>query len=283
MTTALIDGDLVVYMACAALQIDVDIDGDGDVSTFPRAAEAVDEARSIVRNWTKGARCDRAVICWSTYPNFRPSIFADYKKGRRDKKRPEALQEVRAVLDRENKTATYPGLEGDDVMGVLATSMKNTVIVSRDKDMETIPATVFNPDRDKRPRRILPAVAEQNWMRQTMTGDTCDSIPGIPGVGPKAATEIISNPHRLISFPYTFRKGKRAGQTETRWREGPPCSIWEAMVDRAAKAGMTEADLVLQAQLTRILRAEDYDRERGVIKLWTPHGKKELAVDALGD
>ncbi|UZT50427.1 exonuclease [Enterobacter phage 04_vB_Eclo_IJM] len=42
------------------------------------------------------------------------------------------------------------------------------------------------------------------------------------------------------------------------------------MVTLAAKAGMTEQELLVQAQVARICRASDYDPKSKEVILWTP-------------
>lgn len=269
----LIDGDIVVYRASAKHETrGVDLgDGLGDAPIYDVGRTFL-SASDMIRDWLRKARCDRALVCFSSVgPTFRHRIAGTYKANRKDAVRPAALMEVRALIAHEWKTSVIEGLEADDVMGIAMTSARHPcTIISLDKDMMTIPGHVFNPDKHRRPIRVSPADADRSWMLQTMTGDPVDGVKGIPGIGPVKAAAILENPRRLV--PKTGRAKKTA------WREGDPCSLWEAMVDRALAAGMSEADLVLQAQLTRILRSTDYDAERRVVKLWTPTGQKDLPL-----
>lgn len=275
---ALLDGDIIAYQACAKTQTVVELDG--ETLCFPHVDEAIREAAKMVHDWTKAARCNRTILCWSDTANFRKIIYPEYKANRKDKPKPEGLSDVREALNREHRAVTMPGLEADDVLGILGTSMRDpTVIVTIDKDLQGVPGIHFNPSKDMRPRRINAHNAERWWQMQTMMGDPTDGIPGIHKVGPVAAEKIIDDPRLLIPTVKTTKTGKNAGKTKTVWEVGAPCSVWEAMVSRAAKAGMSEEDLVTQARLTRILRFDEYDQSTNTIKLWSPNGSyRELCV-----
>ena len=83
-----------------------------------------------------------------------------------------------------------PRLEADDCMGILSTHKTlvpgERIIVSNDKDMQTIPGLLFNPAKDKKPRRISELEADRFFMYQTLVGDTTDGYPGCYGIGPKS-------------------------------------------------------------------------------------------------
>jgi hypothetical protein len=92
------------------------------------------------------------------------------------------------------------GLEADDLLGIAGTDLARwgqSVIVSIDKDLETVPAFVFNPSKDRRPRQVSMAQADYRWMTQTLTGDSCDGYPGCPKIGPVKATKIFADVRHL--------------------------------------------------------------------------------------
>jgi DNA polymerase-1 len=109
-----------------------------------------------------------------------------------------------------------------------------------------------------------------------MKGDSIDCYPGIKGVGDVTINDILLSPHRLRKT--TFYTGKRVPKLNEKWVKGEPCSVWQSMIDYAARAGMTEADLIVQAQLARILRHGDYDPTTRTVQLWTPNGNKEMKL-----
>lgn len=279
LTIALIDGDMLIYQSAYASQTKVDF-GDGDGETLlADPSLAVRNATHLLREWTRKSGASRAIVCLSSVKSdsFRHKLWPAYKANRTGEK-PATYAAIREALEFDNEIYAEPGLEADDLMGIAATSDKaQCVIVSRDKDMRTIPTLVFNPAKDQRPVRITRGQADDNWMRQTMIGDAVDGYPGIPKVGEKTADAIIAFPRRLRK--QTTMVGKRAPKPVTKLVEGEGCTLWEAMVDRAVAAGMTEDELIVQAQVARILRSGDYDPKTRTVRLWMPGGKhKEITI-----
>jgi DNA polymerase-1 len=132
-------------------------------------------------------------------------------------------------------------LEADDYMGILATrpGAPETIIVSDDKDMLTIPGKLF---RLGRLSTIDDNEARRYWMAQTLMGDPADGYKGCPGIGPARADKVLS----------------KSGEQ------------WENVKREFLKAGMTEDYAILQARLARILRYEDWDAATKTPILWTP-------------
>jgi DNA polymerase-1 len=182
---------------------------------------------------------DDYILCVSDVTNFRKDLISTYKGKRSNLRRPILLKKVRQdFLDQGGKL--IPNLEADDTMGILATSMEDTIIVSIDKDMKTIPGKYFK-DTETGVQDISLEEANYNHLYQTLIGDSIDGYTGVPGVGPVAAEKILT--------------------------ESP---TWDAVVSAFKKKKLTEEDALLQARLAKILRAEDYDSEKGVPILWTP-------------
>lgn len=269
MPIALLDADIVAYRASVTAQDDIDW-GDGEDGLTVSPEQAAETAVALARQWTTAAGCKKAICCFSGPNNFRKAVYPSYKSNRSGEK-PEAYQAAVEALEAEFKVLREDRLEADDILGLMATSPKgNFVMVSIDKDLRSIPGYLFNPAKDKKPRLISAAQANQWFLVQTMCGDPTDGYPGIPGVGQKKAAEIITSPHRLLKKSHTVTKGKNAGKTKVQWVKGGPCSVWQSMLDHAAKAGMSEADLSQQAVVARILRHGEYDWDTKEIKLWKP-------------
>lgn len=245
--TALVDADLIAYRASTANQKTFDFDP--DITTRMVDTEgAIKQAVSLVEEWRTAAACDHAILAFTGPDNFRKRILTSYKAGRGEK--PEAHAAVVEHLMREYESYRIDGLEADDVLGILATTLPkygDAVVVSIDKDLRTVPSMLFNPSIDKAWRRIEEPEADYWWMMQTLMGDPTDGYTGIPNVGVKKA-EAILKPH----------PSKRLGD------------MWGAVVSAYRKHGLTEEDAIVQARVARILRREDYDREDRTIKLWHP-------------
>ncbi|MBU1397281.1 MAG: DNA polymerase I [Proteobacteria bacterium] len=139
-------------------------------------------------------------------PTFRHEIYKDYKANRPPM--PEDLSVQIAHI--KDVTAGFnipviemPGFEADDLIGTLGRMAEkagfSVVMVTGDKDfvqLVTDRAVVWDPMKDK--TIDLQAVrktygVEPNQMIDVMglSGDSTDNIPGVPGIGPKTALELI--------------------------------------------------------------------------------------------
>jgi DNA polymerase-1 len=244
--TLLIDGDVVAYKAAAAVESEIDW-GD-DLWTLH---SDLDEAKTVVLNqllgWKDRLEAKDIIVAFSDSLNFRKDIYPLYKSNRKGKRKPVAYRPLVEWMTEAWSTFVRPGLEGDDVLGILSTSdqiIKGTkIIISVDKDFKTIPGWFFNPDKDVTPQFYDEGDADRWHMLQTLTGDATDGYPGLPGCGPKGAEKVLDVPH-------------------TEW--------WSAVVEAYEKKGLTEEDALIQARCARILRAEDYDFKQKEVKLWTP-------------
>ena len=154
-------------------------------------------------------------------PTFRHKKFKGYKASR-----PEMDEELVSQLDRVKQvvsTLNIPifeeqGYEADDVIGTLAQKAKlessKTLKLSNSKNLEIIIVTgdkdalqlidnhvkVYLPARGKRPAEL---VGRKEFIKKyrfeperlvdlkALAGDTSDEIPGVKGVGPKTATDLI--------------------------------------------------------------------------------------------
>lgn len=96
------------------------------------------------------------------------------------------------------------GFEADDLMATIAERLKGEDVcihlVSKDKDLEQLISdrvVLFDPGKDEildRERLIEtkgypPELAVEV---QSLTGDTVDNVPGVPGIGPKTAAKLIA-------------------------------------------------------------------------------------------
>lgn len=188
--------------------------------------------------------------------NFRKSVLPSYKSNRSGVKKPLVLMSIREWLIEHHQAYLKPTLEGDDVMGILATwkGLKGEkIIVSIDKDMKTVPGLYYR-DPEAGVVEISEDEADYWHFFQTLTGDVTDGYVGCPGVGPKKAHIILEPYADTFDRPKLFdRKG-----------------AWEAVLKAYDKAGLSESDAIQQARVARILRAEDYDFKKKEPRLWQP-------------
>ena len=255
MRTALVDGDILIYLIGFQSETWVDWDGDGVGQVYADIREARDRMISKLEVYRKRVSAHTFVVCLSDGErNFRNQIWPEYKEHRKkSSRRPVLYNDLREFVCEEFSVACLAELEADDVMGIMATEMDDTVIISEDKDMRTIPGLLYNPRKD-----TLDEISEYDadrWhMMQTLMGDSCDGYKGCPGIGIKKAEKILGDYAEdwweEVTFEYlkAFNRGKFM------------------LVD-----GQSIGDYALvQARLARILRAEDYDRQTGEISLWIP-------------
>jgi DNA polymerase-1 len=196
----------------------------------------------------KRLKADKLVIALSCPSRryWRHDILPTYKAHRSSGKPPMILGQVKRMLADEYESFVRPGLEADDVMGILATHPTlikgEKVIVSADKDMKGVPGNLYNHQKDEY-YVVSKADAKYFHMTQALTGDSTDGYAGCPGCGPVSAKKLLD----------------AAGDAP-----------WSAVVSAYAKAGLTEQDALVQAQVARICQASDYDFKQKKVKLWTP-------------
>lgn len=242
MRTLLIDGDILVVSTGAALEKEIDW-GEDEWTLTCDVGEVKATILATIRRIERDLDADASVITLSKGLTFRHEIYPPYKAGR--SRKPVGTNEVKRWLIEEHGAKMKPGIEADDVMGILATNPRiikgEKIIVSADKDMLTIPGKLY---RNGEIVEVTPEEATYRRFVQTLTGDVTDGYPGCPGIGPKKAEAILDG--------------------------APNGDLWAAVVATYEKAGLTAEDALLQARLARILHNDDYDHANKKVILWTP-------------
>lgn len=248
----LIDGDQFLFVACKAVEQEIRWDDQNHV-LWGNAVEARRNFDGMLQRIFDRFKTTEHVLCFSTdadKPNFRLGIDSSYK-GHRDDRKPMCYKALRVDVESAYRCLAMDHLEADDVMGILATKPQrySPVIVSRDKDMKTIPTSIWD---GKDLVVQSEAEADRFHLYQTLVGDTADGYPGCPGIGPVKAEKLLT--HVL--------ENHESPSTSALWH----CAVVPAYV----KAGLTEADALVQARLARILRFSDWDSENKKPILWSP-------------
>jgi len=151
-----------------------------------------------------------AVVFDTKEPTFRHKLFPGYKATRQ--KMPE---DMAAQMDRLKEVVRafntplleLPGFEADDIIGTLARRAERegvlTMMVTGDKDfMQLISPTIkmYKPGKSGGEPELVeePGVREKFGVTPdrvidvlSLTGDTSDNVPGVPGVGEKTAIPLI--------------------------------------------------------------------------------------------
>lgn len=268
--TLLIDADIIAYQSTAANERKYDWGG-GVTSKVSDFAAAKRMAEEQVDHLADTLKADAVIICLSDdLQNFREEVWPKYKQHRTGNERPEHLYDLKEWFGTEYQTATRPTLEADDVMGILSTEPHEgqRIIVSADKDMQTVPGWLFNPRKDTRVRNITPMQAERFMLFQALTGDPTDGYPGCPGIGAKGAERILSERTVRMAYRHELTAGPRKGQSVERVKDVAFDHVWTAIKQAYYEAGLTEQDAITQVNLARILKHSDMDGTR--IIPWVP-------------
>jgi DNA polymerase-1 len=248
----LIDGDQFLFKATAAVEEEVRWDEQNHV-LYSNVEKAWKNLQSMVQRIQERFDTAQHAVCFSTYPGFRSKIDATYKATRAARK-PLCYAALRERMDSTYTCVTFPALEADDVMGILATkpspSGLRRIIVSQDKDMKTIPGELWD---GKDHHHISEAEADRWHLYQTLTGDTVDEYKGCPGMGPVKA-------NKLLDSTTVWLDDKTANEYP----------VWTLIVAAFEKQGLTEVDALVQARLARILRWSDWNATTKEPILWCP-------------
>lgn len=249
MRTLLIDGDTLIYEASASTEYEAQWDEwlwtlHGDLEA---ARTHLDRSLAEIR---EKLSADRMVIALSDEARWRPSVMPSYKAKRSKTRKPVTYKPLREYCHETMEVFQRPSLEGDDVLGILATHPKfiqgEKIVVSIDKDMKTIPGLHVNyqharDNENWEAHFITEEMADRYHLFQTLTGDQTDNYPGCPGIGPVKAERILA-----VS------------------------PTWAAVVKAYTDAGLSEQVALQNAQVARICRATDYDFTKKEVRLWTP-------------
>ena len=147
-----------------------------------------------------------AVIFDYSSKTFRNELYAEYKANRSAP--PEDLIPQFGLIRQATRAFNLPciemeGFEADDLIATYARlaceAGGDTTIISSDKDlMQLVGPTVSMYDPMKDAQIGVPEVIEKWGVPpekmidlQALTGDSVDNVPGVPGIGPKTAAQLL--------------------------------------------------------------------------------------------
>lgn len=245
--TALLDGDTIIFAASSATEICIQWD-EWNWTLHGELGKAIAHLNTTIQEIEEELAPDEIIIALSDNLRFRPSVMPDYKANRATSRKPVTYSALRDYVHENYRTYQKPYLEGDDVLGILATHPKviegEKIIVAIDKDLRTIPCQLYNYDR-KTLETISEVEADRFLMTQILTGDTTDGYKGAKGIGPKKAEQLLAGLKTVEE-------------------------MWPVVVQAYLDAEMTEEDALMNARVARILRAEDYNYQTNQPILWQP-------------
>lgn len=240
----LFDADIIAFKAAAATEQPINW-GDGIWTLHGYEQDVIDHAMSYMQGVADKLDTQDVLLFLTGANNWRKDILPSYKSNRKDTRKPLMLPFIRQFMVDSLGAIIVDTFEADDLLGIEATSTDDCIIVSEDKDLKTIPAMVYNPQKDDEPVLIPEFTAAWNHMFQTLTGDSTDGYSGCPKVGPVAAKKILQD----------------IDQVE---------DLWPTVVAAFKKQNLSEEVALQQAQVARICHASDFDKETGKVIPWTP-------------
>lgn len=252
MTTALLDGDTLIYAASSASEYETQWD-EWFWTLHADLEEAITKLRDLVHGIEKATECESVIFALSDDDRWRPRVMPTYK-GNRKTRKPVVYKALRQYVHETYKTFQRPSLEGDDILGILATHPTivpgDRIVVAIDKDMKQVPGKHYHYGKDSEIHTITEAEADYFHMYQTLTGDATDGYTGCPGVGPKSAEKILA--------PF---KGPNAFDVK---------GAWEVVRQEYAKKLLGQEVALMNARVARILRHNEYDFKQKEVILWQP-------------
>lgn len=139
--------------------------------------------------------------------SFRQDIYPEYKANRSETPA-DLLQQSELIRIGVHEMGVpvlcIPGVEADDVIATIATNnckkVDSTCIITGDKDlMQLVSDCVYLYDgmkeKEIRERQVFEKFGvkpAQVIDAQSLIGDSTDNVPGVPGIGPKKAAELIN-------------------------------------------------------------------------------------------
>lgn len=249
MRTLILDSDIIAYKFASSNQQTFPFDPENPIVYVGSLATAIAEVDAYIQELKDTLNATNIVSCLScpSADNFRLNVLSTYKANRKNTVRPVLLPELRKHLAEKYQCYQMPTLEGDDVMGILATSSRfikgERIVVSEDKDLRQIPGLLYNPRSMDTPLLITKEMGDEYFYMQILTGDPTDNYSGCPGVGPVKASAIL----------------KAAGGYR-----------WSAIVAAFEMRGLSEEDALVQARVARILRSGEFNQKTKKVKLWSP-------------
>jgi DNA polymerase-1 len=221
-----------------------------------------------------------AVIFDYSAKTFRSELYAEYKANRSAP--PDDLIPQFGLIREATRAFGLPciemeGFEADDLIATYARLARetggDTTIVSSDKDLMQLVGPrvlMYDPMKDK--RIGIPEVIEK-WgvppekmiELQALTGDSIDNVPGVPGIGPKTAAQLLEIYGDLDTLLARASEIKQEKRRETIIANADNARISRDLVTLKNDVPVTEGldDLVLQQpdgpKLIAFLKAMEFN------------------------
>lgn len=225
MTTALIDGDILLYRAGFATQKTLI----NELGEKYIVAEPVSHSCSILDHMIRSILITTEAYEYRLYigsgVTFRHEIAKTLPyKGNRTAPKPVNFVEMKDYLVSSWGALEIRGIESDDQIGIDSNTLAGEcVICSIDKDLLMLPGTHYNfvtgcfkevvdpgfLELQVKPLKLTGGGIKWFWA-QMLLGDRVDNIPGLTGYGPRKTYEVLNkskNLQKTVNELY-FKQGK---------------------------------------------------------------------------
>ena len=222
-------------------------------------------------------------------PTFRQKEYKNYQAHRpeTDKSLVSQFEKARRVVDALGiPLYDKAGFEADDVIGTLTKQaekeMDEVVIVTGDKDilqLVTKKTKVYLPVRGLSDAKLMEEedVVEKLGVRpdqiidyKALVGDPSDNYPGVPGVGPKTATKLLSE-YKTVKNIYK-KMDKIQESTAKKLKDGKD----SAMISQKLAKIVTNVSVKLDVEKSRKWKINS----KNVLDLFSEYNFKTLAKRA---
>lgn len=155
------------------------------------------------------------ILVWDgEQESWRKKLYSDYKKGRKPMPEPlhKGLPDLRTMLSEQGIHSFEAQSEADDVIATLATKMADTggnaIIVSTDKGFSQLcQHNIEIWDHFKQVFFDIKAYEKKLGIGQhqlldfiALAGDSGNKVPGIAGIGPKSAADLLNKFRTLANI-----------------------------------------------------------------------------------
>jgi len=186
------------------------------------AVDFAEDYRRTVDSLKKSYKSSKLIIAGDIgSSSYRKNLYPEYKQNRKDKYAEQSEQEkqefemffeeVQTILSKYEDEQKYPvlrfkGVEADDIAAYIVSKRKKygleqIWLISSDKDWDLL----VQPGVSRFSYVTRKEITIDNWSDhydfsqddyisiKCLTGDSGDNVPGVPGVGPKRATQLVQD------------------------------------------------------------------------------------------
>lgn len=206
----LVDGDILAYECAFAAEAAWKYEGQEGIPPFDRVAAILDaRVESIC---LRVGATQEPIIFLTGKTNFRNELAKRKKYKDRASNKPYHYRNIYAYIRGKYDWRLTEGLEADDLMAIEQTNRPSeTVICSRDKDLRQVHGWHYGWELGHQPefgpafvdqlgeitlskdRKKLRGTGLLFFYSQCLLGDSVDSIPGCPNIGPVKAFECLKD------------------------------------------------------------------------------------------